>query len=97
MSYASKLEQGVATVDNPVEDTGTAKAPDSHSSLSMGWALKSSGTHRTRLTENQKQYLTEVFKIGEQTGKKADPSMFPSQWENSETQMTLLDLMLRVI
>ena len=74
MSYASKLEQGVATVDNPVEDTGTAKAPDSHSSLSMGWALKSSGTHRTRLTENQKQYLTEVFKIGEQTGKKADPS-----------------------
>ena len=40
----------------------------------MGWALKSSGTQRTRLTENQKQYLTEVFKISEQTGKKADPS-----------------------
>jgi len=74
MSYASKLEQGVATVDNPIEDTGAAKAPDSRSSLSMGWALKSSGTQRTRLTENQKQYLTEVFKIGEQTGKKADPS-----------------------
>ena len=74
MSYASKLEQGVATVDNPVEDTGTAKAPDSRSSLSMGWVLKSSGTQRTRLTENQKQYLTEVFKIGEQTGKKADAS-----------------------
>ena len=74
LSYASKLEQGVATVDNPVEDTGTAKAPDSRSSLSMGWALKSSGIQRTRLTENQKQYLTEVFKIGEQTGKKADPS-----------------------
>ena len=28
MFYASKLEQGVATVDiKPVEDTGTAKAP----------------------------------------------------------------------
>ena len=74
MSYASKLEQGVTTVDNPVEDTGTAKAPDSGPSLSMGWALKSSSTQRTRLNENQKQYLTEVFKIGEQTGKKTDPS-----------------------
>ena len=79
MSYASKLEQGVATVDNPVEDTGTAKAPDSRSSLSMGWALKSSSTQRTRLNENQKKYLTEVFKSGEQTGKKADPSNVPSQ------------------
>ena len=27
MFYASKLEQGVATDDKPVEDTGTAKAP----------------------------------------------------------------------
>ena len=74
MSYATKLEQGAATVHDPVEDTGTAKTPDSRSSLSMGWALKSSGSQRTRLTENQKQYLTEVFKVGEQTGKKADPS-----------------------
>ena len=48
MSYASKLEQGVVTVDNPVEDTGiAAKTPDSRSSLSMGWSLKSSGTQRT--------------------------------------------------
>lgn len=74
MSYSSKLELGVATVDNPVEGSGTAKASDSRSSLSMGWALKSSVTQRIRLTENQKQYLTEVFKRGEQTGKKADPS-----------------------
>ena len=27
MFYASKLEQGVASIDKPVEDTGTAKAP----------------------------------------------------------------------
>ena len=27
MFYSSKLEQGVASVDKPVEDTGTAKAP----------------------------------------------------------------------
>ena len=56
LSFASKLEQGVATVDNPVEDTGTAKVPDSRSSLSVGCrALKSSSTQRTRLNENQKQ------------------------------------------
>ena len=74
-SYASKLEQGVATVDNPVEDTGTNEALDS-----IYWALKSSGTQRPRLTENQKQYLTKVFKVDEQTGKKARiPPMFPSQ------------------
>ena len=27
MFYASKLEQGVASIDTPVEVTGTAKAP----------------------------------------------------------------------
>ena len=27
MFYASKLEQGVASIDKPVEETGTAKAP----------------------------------------------------------------------
>ena len=57
MFYASKLEQGVVSIDKPVEDTGTAKTPDSRSSLLMGWALKSSGTQRTLLTENQKQCL----------------------------------------
>lgn len=30
MFYASKLEQGVASIDRPVEDTGTAKAPLIH-------------------------------------------------------------------
>ena len=55
ISFASKLEHGVATVDNTVEGTGTGKVPDSRSSLSMGWALKSSSTQRTRLNENQKQ------------------------------------------
>ena len=73
MSYATKLEEGIATVDNPTEETGTLQSLDSRSPLAMGWALKSSGTKRTRLTENQKQHLTEVFQIGERTGHKADP------------------------
>ena len=79
MSYASKLEQGVATVDNPVEDTGTAKAPDSRSSLSVGWALKSSSTQRTRLNENQKKYLQKYSKAANRLVRKLIPPMFPSQ------------------
>ena len=71
-SYASKLEQGVSTFDNLIEDSDTRKASNSRPLLSMGWALKSSTTQKTRLTESQKQYLTEVFQIGERTGHKAD-------------------------
>lgn len=75
MSYATKLEQGIATTENPVEDTETLQPLqlDSSPSLPMGWALSVSAK-RTRLTESQKQYLTEVFQIGERTGQKADPS-----------------------
>lgn len=97
MSYASKLGQGVATVDNPVEGSGTAKVSDSRSSLSMGWALKSCVNQRIRLTENYKQYLTEVFKRGEQTGKKADPSNVSKSMRKVRNAEALLDLMLRVI
>ena len=73
MSYATKLEQGIASVDNPVEDSETLQALDSPPLLPMGWALKSASTKRTRLTDSQKEYLTEVFQIGERTGHKADP------------------------
>ena len=73
MSYATKLEQGIATVENPVKDIETLQTLDSCSSLPMDWALKSASTQRTRLTESQKQYLTEVFQIGKLTGHKADP------------------------
>ena len=73
MSYATKLEQGIAILENPVEDLQTPQTLDSCSSLPMGWALKSASTQRTRLTESQKQYLTEVFQNGERTGRKADP------------------------
>ena len=40
--------------------------------LSMGWALRSSQTRRTRFTARQKEYLTTKFNIGECTGCKAD-------------------------
>ena len=52
---ATKLEQGIASVDNPVEDSETLQALDSSPLLPMGWALKSARTKRTRLTNSQKE------------------------------------------
>ena len=40
----------------------------------MGWALKSSESRRIRFTQNQKSYLTAKFRLGEETGNKADPA-----------------------
>ena len=74
ISYATKLEQGTDIVENPVEDIEACHAFNFCSSLPMGWALKSASIQRTRLSESQKQYLTEVFQSGERTGHKADPS-----------------------
>ena len=42
--------------------------------LSMGWALKSPPSRRTKFTDKQKQYLNVKFQIGERTGKKAEPT-----------------------
>ena len=42
--------------------------------LKMGWALKASTARRSRFTSSQKTYLTAKFKLGEQTGQKADPA-----------------------
>ena len=39
--FATKLEQGTATVENPVEDIEACQALNSCSSLLKGWALKS--------------------------------------------------------
>ena len=73
-SFATKLEQGTATVENPVEDIEACQALNSCSSLPKGWALKSMSIQRTWLNEREKQHLTEVFQIGKRTGHKADPS-----------------------
>ena len=40
----------------------------------MGWALKSSNARRSRFTASQRTYLTTKFKLGEQSGQKADPA-----------------------
>ncbi|CAH3116052.1 unnamed protein product, partial [Porites lobata] len=43
-----------------------------HSTLEMGWALKTTRS-RTQFTEEQRKFLAEQFLIGEECGKKADP------------------------
>ena len=43
------------------------------SNMKIGWALKTSGS-KVRFTSTQVSYLTSKFKIGEETGQKANPA-----------------------
>ena len=61
--YAEKLEGKAMVV--PVVNTISTRA---------GHTLKPRATRRTRFTANQKSYLTRTFKLGEQTGSRADPA-----------------------
>ena len=69
--YAEQLEGQAMVV--PVVSTVSTQAGHTDSQP-MGWVLKPRATRRTRLTANQKSYLTTKFKLGEQTGSKADPA-----------------------
>ena len=69
--YATKLELGLSE-HLEIPEVSCQSGEHSKDPLPMGWALKSSGK-RVRFTETQKAYLSEVFKVGEETGQKADP------------------------
>ena len=51
----------------PISSTGTQY-------LTMGWELKAGASRRTRFTATQRSYLTDKFRRGEETGRKADPA-----------------------
>ncbi|XP_022809582.1 uncharacterized protein LOC111346569 [Stylophora pistillata] len=53
----------VGTVSSPARDTNRQV---------MGWALTSGESRRTRFTQSQKPFLTAKFRIGEETGSKAN-------------------------
>ena len=73
LSYATKLVQGNAGLENqPRDEPGTSRILEYTDSPSKGWALKSSAVQRKRFNESQKQYLTKLFNLGEQTGYKVD-------------------------
>ena len=72
--YATKLERGAGVLPEIVDERASMSVEDDGSVLPMGWALKSAGVQRKNLTVAQKNYLTEVFQVGERTGQKADPA-----------------------
>ena len=75
LSYATKLGHGSDAIERaPLEDSSIVLAKAFVSSLPMGWALKSSGSKKKRFTIEQRNYLTKVFLLGEETGIKADPT-----------------------
>ena len=74
MAYAEKLEGHAPSVPEAVANTRPDSTLRVVKNLSMGWALKSSNARRSRFTASQKTYLTTKFKLGEQSGQKADPA-----------------------
>ena len=73
LTYAEALEGQTAGI--PHLDTFTRPVSSHCSSvLEMGWALKSGVSRRVRFTPNQISYLTTKFRLGEQSGQKADPA-----------------------
>lgn len=72
--YATKLERGPGVLPEIVDDGASMSVEGDSSVLPMGWAFKSARVQRKNLTVAQKNYLTEVFKAGERTGQKADPT-----------------------
>ena len=51
-----------------------AQSTTQRTTVSMGWALKSSQGGKTRFSDKQRDYLTSKFQIGEETGQKASPA-----------------------
>ena len=71
IEYTTNLECGASKCLTVLEGSRPS-LPTVPPTLPMGWVLKSIQSRRTKLTENQKQYLNAKFQIGERTGKKAD-------------------------
>ena len=71
LEYAEQLEGQAMLV--PVVSRVSMGADSTHPQA-MGWALKTSGSRRTRFTPVQKSCLTPKFMLGEQTGQKTDPA-----------------------
>ena len=68
--YAYKLTEGCSRIPS-VQVTAQRKS-DGLPPLPMGWALKTA-KKKACFTEKQKEFLTDQFKVGEQSGQKCDP------------------------
>ena len=68
--YATKLDKRDISLEYQTsDDLSSYHALDT---LPKGWVLKSSTVQRKRFSENQKLYLSKLFNLGEQTGRKVD-------------------------
>ena len=67
--YACKLTEGHVRIPSLESNMQTA---DGSSPLKKGWALKTI-KKRARFSDKQRQYLTEQFQKGEESGRKCDP------------------------
>ena len=72
LTYAKALEGQTAGVAQ-LETCNMPVSARNDSNMKMGWALKTSGS-KFRFTSTQVSYLTSKFKIGEETGQKANPA-----------------------
>ena len=83
LAYAAKLEQG-ATVEVPKIPSADMylDQPDK-SVLQKGWTIKST-KQRKRLSEEQKKYLLDFYRIGESTDGKGEPASVARSMTKSE-------------
>ena len=74
VKQAEKLESGKSSVEGKTASNLTDQTTQVGVVLSpMGWALKGGATGWSRFTDQQKKFLIDLFILGEQTGRKADP------------------------
>ena len=77
--YAEKLQEGSSA---QTFIAGSERSEPSVQALPQGWALRSTNK-AARFSAKQKAYLDEKFKIGEQTGFKADPAHVAQDMRNA--------------
>lgn len=87
VKYAYELEKGgskVAELCDMAYLSTKASCDVQIPPLSMGWALKSSLTRKTRFNSIQKDYLRKKFDIGQKTGRKLDPVTVSQEMRSSK-------------
>ena len=88
LTYAEALEGQTAGVPQLKTCTLPVSARND-SNMKMVWALKTSGS-KFRFTSTQVSYLTSKFKIGDETGQKANPASVARAMRTGKAQMAIL-------
>ena len=74
VAYTKRLEGQTSSVPEAILNTRPEYTLSASEKISMGWTSKTRSTRRSRFTASEKVYLTNRFKLGEQTEQKADPA-----------------------